>query len=289
MSNVTLSNGVEMPLLGLGTFQMGPTLAEAAVWAALTAGYRRVDTANSYLNERAVAGGMSASGVPRDDVFLSTKLWPTEYPDAAEAIDATLERLATDHVDLLYLHQPVGEVRTAWEAMEEAYAAGKVRALGLSNFSRGQVEEVLSYATVAPQVVTCESHPFAQREGFRRWLASRGIAMEAWFPLGHGSAELLREPTITDIAMAHGASPAQAILRWHVQRGVSVTPSTSKLEHIKENLRALSLELEEDEMAAIAALDRDEPFYVPTQEVLDGFLTRDLRFEEPREDPWYLR
>ena len=195
----------------------------------------------------------------------------------------------TDHVDLLYLHQPVGEVRTAWEAMEEAYAAGKVRALGLSNFSRGQVEEVLSYATVAPQVVTCESHPFTQREGFRRWLVSRGIAMEAWFPLGHGSAELLREPTITDIAMAHGASPAQAILRWHVQRGVSVTPSTSKLEHIKENLQALSLELEEDEMAAIAALDRDEPFYVPTQEVLDGFLTRDLRFEEPREDPWYLR
>lgn len=193
MEYVRLNNGLQMPAEGLGTFLLSPDEAEESVLAALKDGYRLIDTANAYMNERGVGRGIKRSGVKREDIFLVTKLWPTEYEDGMKAIDATLERLGTDYIDLLILHQPVGNYLAAYATMEEAYKAGKIKAMGLSNFPEELVEEVVDKAETAPQIVQVEAHPYFPQTELKKLLAKHGMALMAWYPLGHGDKTLIKQ------------------------------------------------------------------------------------------------
>ncbi|MBR3384446.1 MAG: aldo/keto reductase, partial [Atopobiaceae bacterium] len=232
MQYITLNNDVRMPAEGLGTFLMSPKEAEDATLAAIRAGYRHIDTANGYYNEAGVARGIRRSGVPRVQVFVSTKLWPSGYAHAAEHIDKTLARMGLDYVDMLILHQPCGDYLAAWKAMEDAYKAGKVRALGLSNFPVEKIQEVIDAAEVKPQLVTVENHPYHPNDELREFLSQYGIVIEAWYPLGHGDASLREEPVFAKLAEKYGKSPVQVILRWHIQKGNSIIPGSKSPAHL---------------------------------------------------------
>ena len=221
MEYLKLNNDVKMPVEGLGTFLMSPAEAEAASLAALEAGYVHIDTANAYMNEKAVGRAIAKSGVVRDKLFVSTKLWPSVYEAGDAAIEGTLNRLGLDYVDMLILHQPVGNYLAAWKTMEKAYKEGKVRALGLSNFPQEKIAEVIDHAEIKPQIVTVECHPYFAQSDLREYLSQYGIVIEAWYPLGHGDKGLQEEPVFTKLAERYGKAPAQVILRWHVQMGIA--------------------------------------------------------------------
>ena len=273
MEYVELNNGVRMPAMGLGTFMLSPAEAEAASLAALKDGYEHIDTANAYLNEKAVGRAIAQSGVARDKIFVSTKLWPSVYEVGDAAIDSTLARLGLDYVDMLILHQPVGNYLAAWKTMEKAYHEGKVRALGLSNFGRDRIAEVIEAAEIKPQLVTEECHPYFAQAELRAFLDQYGIVLEAWYPLGHGDKGLQEEPVFVKLAEKYGKTPAQVILRWHVQMGTSVIPGSKNPAHIVDNADIFDFELTADEMAEIAQLDGTKKYFEQTQEKLDGFLT----------------
>ena len=228
MEYLKLNNDAEMPIEGLGTFLMTPAEAEAAATAALAAGYEHIDTANAYMNERAVGRAIAKSGIARDKIFVSTKLWPSVYDAGMPTVDATLQRLGLDYVDMLILHQPVGDYLAAWRTMEEAYRAGEVRALGLSNFPQDKIAEVIEVADIKPQLVTAECHPYHAQHDLRAYLAPYGTVIEAWYPLGHGDKGLLEEPVFVNLAEKYGKTPAQVILRWHVQMGTSIIPGSKE-------------------------------------------------------------
>ena len=272
MQTIKLNNGVEMPAEGFGTFLMSPADAEGATLKALRAGYRHIDTANGYYNEAGVARAVRRSGLPREDVFVSTKLWPSGYGRAAEHIDATLARMGLDYVDMLILHQPCGDYMAAWKDMEAAYKAGKVRALGLSNFPIEKIEEVVAASEVRPQLVTVENHPYHSQQGLRDYLARYGIVIEAWYPLGHGDASLRNEPVFAELGAKYGKSPAQVILRWHIQKGNSILPSSKSWGHIKENLDIFDFALTPDEMARIASLDNTKSYYTADESTYERYL-----------------
>ncbi|MFD4958511.1 aldo/keto reductase [Microbacterium sp. NPDC058389] len=264
VTSVTLSNGHRMPQLGLGVYLVSdPAVCEASVRSALGAGYRLVDTAFVYRNERAVGRGIRSSGVPRDEVFLTTKLWPSTYgyDRATSAIAGSLERLDCGPIDLLLLHQPVGDVLGAWRAMEEAVDAGTVRAIGVSNFTVADLEKLLPKARIAPVVDQVELHPHWQQPELLPYLSRHGIVAEAWYPLGHGSAKLLNEPPVVAAASAHGKSAVQVILRWHLQRGFVAIPKSTDPAHIAANIDVFDFELTAAEMAGIDALGKDRPMF----------------------------
>ncbi|WP_197061094.1 aldo/keto reductase [Microbacterium mangrovi] len=260
--SLPLSNGRAMPQLGLGVYLVSDVaVCEASVLTALEAGYRLLDTAVLYRNERAVGRGIRASGVPRDDVFVTTKLWPSQfrYEKAARAIDGCLERLGTGTIDLLLLHQPVGDIRGAWRALEDAVDAGKVRSIGVSNFTVADLDPLLADARIAPAVNQVELHPYWQQPDLLPYLARHDIVAEAWYPLAHGSKKLLAEPVIATAAAAHGKSAAQVVLRWHLQRGFVAIPKSTDPAHILANLELFDFELTDAEMAGIDALGTDRP------------------------------
>ncbi|WP_455136863.1 aldo/keto reductase [Thermophilibacter sp.] len=272
MEYLELNNGVTMPVEGLGTFLMSPAEAEAASLAALEVGYEHIDTANAYMNERAVGRAIAKSGVARDKLFVSTKLWPSVYEAGDAAVDATLARLGLDYVDMLILHQPVGNYLAAWRTMERAYRAGKARALGLSNFGRDRIAEVMEAAEVKPQLVTEECHPYFAQTELRAYLRPHGIVIEAWYPLGHGDRGLREEPIFVELGEKYGKTPAQVILRWHVQMGASVIPGSKNPAHIADNADIFDFELTDDEMSRIARLDGTKRYYEATDEALAGYL-----------------
>ena len=272
MEYIKLNNGVSMPAMGLGTFLMKPAEAEAASLAALQAGYEHIDTANAYMNEKAVGRALKASGVDREKVFVSTKLWPSVYEAGMDAVDSTLARLQLDYVDMLILHQPTGNYLAAWKTMEEAYAAGKVRSLGLSNFPEDKIAEVMAVATVKPQLVTVECHPYHQQRVLRELLAQDSVVIEAWYPLGHGDRSLQEEPVFQELGQKYGKSAAQVILRWHVQMGTSIIPGSKSPAHIADNADIFDFELTADEMARVAELDGTKQYYVATPEQLAHYL-----------------
>lgn len=272
MEYLQLNNDVQMPAMGLGTFLMSPVEAEAATTAALATGYEHIDTANAYMNERAVGRAIAKSGVPRDKIFVSTKLWPSVYEAGMPAVDATLARLGLDYVDMLILHQPVGDYLAAWRTMEEAYRAGKVRAMGLSNFPQDKIAEVVEASEVKPQLVTVECHPYHQQRDLRAFLKPLGTVIEAWYPLGHGDKGLQDETVFTELAEKYGKSPAQVILRWHAQMGTSVIPGSKNPTHIADNADIFDFHLAESEMARIAQLDGTKSYYEQTDEALAGYL-----------------
>lgn len=272
MEYLELNNGVKMPVEGLGTFLLSPADAEAASLVALEAGYEHIDTANAYMNEKAVGRAIAKSGIARDKIFVSTKLWPSVYEAGDAAVDATLARLGLDYVDMLILHQPVGNYLAAWKTMERAYKAGKVKALGLSNFPQDKIAEVIDAAEIKPQLVTVECHPYFTQEELRAYLKPYGIVIEAWYPLGHGDAGLMGEPVFAKLAERHGKTPAQVILRWHTQMGFSIIPGSKNPDHIKDNAAIFNFSLTDDEMAEIAKLDGTKRYYTATEEALASYL-----------------
>lgn len=263
---IKLNNGRLMPRFGIGTFNdPGDSVAADAVLFALKNGYRHIDTAHAYRVERGVGQAVKESGIPRDQIWVTSKLWPSEYGDADAAIDRMLNRLGLDYIDLLYVHQPMGDWRAAWRAMERAVAAGKVRSLGLSNFDAADslYTAALGWAEIKPAVMQIECHPYAQR---RRWadkLAKDSIVLEAWFPLGGAMSNgaLFRDPVLMKIAETHGKTPAQIILRWHIQEGHSAIPGATYHPYITENIDIFDFELTPEEMAEIRALDKEERFF----------------------------
>lgn len=261
MEYFTLNNGVKMPAMGLGTFLLSPKDAENATYSALNCGYKLIDTANAYMNERGVGRGIRHSCVKREDFFLVTKLWPSEYEDADKAIEDTLKRLDTDYIDLLILHQPVGEYIAAYQAMERAYRAGKVRALGLSNFPEELVQDVIDKCDIKPQVLQVEAHPYYPQSALKAYLSKYDIRLMAWYPLGHGDKKLVNEKVFTRLAQKYGKSNAQIILRWHVQSGNVVIPGSKNPAHIAANLDIFDFALTDEEMNEIAALDKNARYY----------------------------
>ena len=270
MEYVTLNNGVKMPMAGIGTFLLTSDEAEASVLSALENGYRLIDTANAYVNEKAVGRAMKKSGLPREGIFLETKLWPAFY-EQSDAVEKTLARLDTDYIDLLLIHQPAGNYWAGYRLMEQAYEAGKVRAIGLSNFNVDQIEEIMSVCKVRPAVLQTELHPYNQEPKLKKLLKENGIVSQAWYPLGHGDKALLNEPLFADLGEKYGKSAAQIILRWHMQDGNIVIPGSRNPDHIKANFDLFDFVLTDDEMARIAALNQDKRYYTSTPELLKKY------------------
>ena len=270
MEYATLNNGIKMPMAGIGTFLLTPDEAEASVLSALQCGYRLIDTANAYVNEKAVGRAMRKSGISRDEIFLETKLWPSFY-EQEDAVEKTLQRLGTDYIDLLLIHQPAGNYVAGYRLMEKAYKEGKVRAIGLSNFTPEQVQEILDICEVKPAVLQTEVHPYSQEKELKAFLDKEGIVIQAWYPLGHGDKALIQEPLFTEFGKKYGKSNAQVILRWHIQAGNIVIPGSKNPAHIKDNFNLFDFALTDDEMAKITALDKQKRYYTSTPEMLKKY------------------
>ena len=279
MEYITLNNGVKSPVIGIGTFMLSPADAEKSVREALKIGYSLVDTANAYVNERAVGRGMRASGVKREDIFLSTKLWPSEYENP-NAVDETLERLGVDYVDLLYIHQPAGNWHAGYRQLEKAYINGKAKSIGISNFEGKYIAELEQKWEIVPQFIQVEAHPYFTQRELRETLDRYGIKLMSWYPLGHGDKSLINEPVFAGLGEKYGKTPAQVILRWHIQMGFAVIPGSRNVDHIRDNLNILDFTLTGDEMAQIAALDRGERYYHRTDEQLKQFASWRPEFEK---------
>ena len=270
MEYAVLNNGVKMPMAGIGTFLLTPDEAEASVLHALQNGVRLIDTANAYVNEKAVGRAMKRSGLPREEIFLETKLWSSFY-EQPDAVEKTLARLDTDYIDLLLIHQPAGNYVAGYRLMEKAYKEGKVRAIGLSNFNQAQVSEILSLCEVKPTILQTELHPYHQEPSLKTFLKKNGIVAQAWYPLGHGDKALLEEPLLTALGQKYGKSAAQIILRWHMQVGNIVIPGSKNPAHIKANFDLFDFVLTDEEMAQIAALNQDKRYYTSTPELLKKY------------------
>lgn len=270
MEFATLNNGLKMPMAGIGTFLLSPDEAEASVLAALEDGYRLIDTANAYVNEKAVGRAMKKSGLKREEIFLETKLWPSFYEND-DAVDKTLERLGTDTIDLLLIHQPAGNYVAGYRQMEKAYKEGKVKSIGLSNFNQEQMEEILGLCQVKPAVLQTEVHPYFQEQELKSFLSKEGMVIQAWYPLGHGDKALLEEPLFTQLGKKYGKTNAQVILRWHIQDGNIVIPGSKNPAHIKDNFDLFDFSFTEEEMEKIAALDKNTRYYYSTPEMLKKY------------------
>lgn len=270
MKFATLNNGLSMPMAGIGTFLLTPDEAEASVLAALEDGYRLIDTANAYVNEKAVGRAMKKSGLKREEIFLETKLWPSFYEDD-NAVDKTLERLGTEYIDLLLIHQPAGNYVAGYRQMEKAYKEGKVKAIGLSNFNQAQIEEILGLCQVKPAVLQTEVHPYFQEQELKSFLSKEGMVIQAWYPLGHGDKALLEEPLFTKLGKKYGKTNAQIILRWHIQDGNIVIPGSKNPAHIKDNFDLFDFSFTEEEMEKIAALDKNTRYCTSTPEMLEMY------------------
>lgn len=270
MEYVTLNNGVKMPMAGIGTFLLSPDEAEASVLSALENGYRLIDTANAYVNEKAVGRAMKKSGVPREEIFLETKLWPAFY-EQEDAVEKTLERLDTDYIDLLLIHQPAGNYIAGYRQMEKAYKGGKVKAIGLSNFSEKMIRKILEICEVKPAILQTEVHPYSQEKQLKKFLQQEGMVIQAWYPLGHGDKALIQESVFTELAEKYHKSNAQIILRWHIQSGNIVIPGSKNPDHIKDNFDLFDFTLTDEEMDRIAAMDQQKRYYVSTPELLQKY------------------
>ena len=279
---ITLNDGNKIPQFGLGVFQIsGDEKTKEACLEAFKLGYRHVDTAHAYQNERGVGQAVKESGLPREEIWITTKLWPSEYGEGktAKAIDKMLERLQTEYIDLLLLHQQFGDYLGAWKDMEKAVAEGKVKSIGLSNFESERLEEVLAAATIKPSVLQVECHPYYQQNDLKKRIAPFNTVIESWYPLGHGDAALIDEAVFTKLAEKYGKTNAQIILRWHIQEGIIVFPKSSNPVHIKENIDIFDFELIEEEMNEIRQLDKGFRYFTMTlkeqEEALGQFVPAD--------------
>lgn len=266
---VQLNNGCKIPQLGLGVFQIPEDAdAKAVCLEALKIGYRHIDTAHHYYNERGVGQAVRESGIPRGEIWVTSKLWPNEYGEeiTGAAIDSMLERLGLEYIDLILLHQQVGDYLGAWKALEKAVETGKVRSIGLSNFESGRLEEILQAAKIYPAVLQVECHPYYTQSALKERVATYGTKLECWFPLGHGDPKLLNEEVFTALGRKYGKTNTQIILRWHMQMGQIPLPKSKNPQHLRENLDIFDFELTDAEMQEIQKLDQGVRYYNVTLE-----------------------
>ena len=277
-----LNDGNVIPQFGMGVYQVPEGEATIhAISEALRLGYRHIDTAHAYQNERSVGKAIKESGIPREEIFVTSKLWPSEYGEGItmEGIDKMLARLDMPYIDLLLLHQQFGDYLGAWKDMEKAVAQGKVKSIGLSNFESNRLEEVCEAATIKPAVLQVECHPYYQQDALKKRIAAYGTIIESWYPLGHGDAGLMGEEIFACLGKKYGKTNAQIILRWHIQAGNVIFPRAISPIHIKENMDIFDFELAEDEMNEIKAMDRNVRFFNMSLEeqerMLSGFKPAD--------------
>lgn len=268
MEYVTLHNGVNMPILGYGVYQVSKEECERCVSDALRAGYRAIDTAQSYFNEEQVGNAIAKSGVAREDIFLTTKVWVEHYgyEGAKRSVLNSMNKLQTDYLDLVLLHQPFADYYGAYRALEELYDEGKLRAIGVSNFYPDRLVDIASFSRIKPMVNQVETHPLNQQEEARKWMCRYDIQIEAWAPFGEGRGGLFGNPVLAEIGKKYGKTTAQVMLRWHIQRNTVVIPKSTHKERMEENLRVFDFALSEDDMHAIAALDQKQSAFFSHQD-----------------------
>ncbi len=278
MEYITLNNQITCPSVGIGTYMLKPADAQNSVREALKMGYRLIDTANAYVNERAVGRGIKESGVAREEIFVSTKLWPSEYENE-NAVDEDLQRLGLDYIDLLYLHQPAGNWLAGYRQLEKAYKQGKIRAIGISNFEGKYLDQLEKQWEIAPQFMQVEAHPYYTQKELRKTLDKYGIKLMSWYPLGHGDKSLINEKIFSNLAAKYHKSNAQIILRWHTQMGFAVIPGSKNVDHIRDNADIFDFRLTDEEMNEIASLDQGVRYYIRTDEQLKHFAAWRPQFE----------
>ena len=259
-SILSLSNGINIPSIGIGTFDVKPSDCEKALDFALKNGYRLIDTANAYFNEKAVGRAIKKSSVPREQIFLSTKLWPNVYDDLNE-IEKTFERLQVDYIDLLFLHQPAGNFVAGYKNLEKLYKQQRIRSIGISNFEGEKLDKLLNKVEIKPHIIQAEAHPYFPRKELLKQLKPYGIHIMGWFPLGHGDQTLMNQEVFTRLGKKYNKSNAQIILRWHVQKGFITIPGAITPEFILANIDVFDFKLTDDEMAEIAKLDSGKRYY----------------------------
>jgi len=263
--SVTLNNGVQMPQLGFGVYQIPADQTEQAVTDALEVGYRHLDTASAYGNEEAVGRAIASSGIPRDELFVTTKLWIQDRPvedNTKRAFDASLQRLGLDYLDLYLIHQPYGDVYSQWRAMQELHAQGAIKAIGVSNFYPDRLVDLALHNEVVPAVNQVETHPYFQREDYQDLMRKHGVRIESWGPFAEGRNNLFTDPVLTEIGNAHGKSVAQVVLRWLIQRGVVVIPKSERADRMKENIEVFDFVLTGEQMDQIAAMDTGSSLFL---------------------------
>lgn len=260
MKYVTLSNGIKMPQLGYGVYQVSKDECERCVLDALKVGYRHIDTAQSYFNEEEVGNAIVKSGIPREEIFLTTKVWIEHYgyEEAKKSVYESLRKLKTDYIDLMLLHQPFSDYYGAWRALEELYAEGKLKAIGISNFYPDRMVDICSFAKIKPMVNQVETHPHNQQIEAQEWMKKYGVQIEAWAPFGEGRGGLFTNETIAKIAAKYNKTVAQVILRWELQRGIVVIPKSVHIERMQENFDVFDFELSDEDMAIMASLDKKQ-------------------------------
>ena len=268
MEYVTLNNGVKMPILGYGVYQVTQEECERCVLDALKVGYRSIDTAQSYFNEEQVGNAIQKSGVPREDLFLTTKVWVEHYgyEQAKASVLESMRKLQTDYLDLVLLHQPFSDTYGAWRALEELYDEGKLRAIGVSNFYVDRMVDFASFNRIKPMVNQMETHIFNQQKELKGWADKYGVQLEAWAPFGEGRKGTFDDPVIGEIAAKYGKTPAQIMLRWHIQRGVVVIPKSTHIERMQENFAVFDFSLSAEDMKAITELDHKESSFFSHQD-----------------------
>jgi len=266
MNKIELSSGYEIPQMGIGVYLVKDQEAcKKSVLDSMENGCRHIDTAQMYQNEKAVGEAIRASGIPREEIYVTTKIWPTnyDYEKARVAIQASLDSMQLDYIDLMLLHQPYEDYLAAWKALEEAVDQGKIRSIGLSNFTAKQVQSILDIAKIKPVVNQVECHPYEQKKELRKFLKTNNIFTEAWYPLGHGNKKLLSDPVFAEIGKKYGKSNVQIILRWHIEIGNIIFPKSTNPAHIKSNMEIFDFELTKEDMDKIAGLDKRKPFLNP--------------------------
>lgn len=279
MKKINLNNHLECPVLGLGTYMLSPNEAYQSTLEALKMGYSLIDTANAYVNERSVGHAIKDSGIQRENVFLSTKLWPSEYENE-NAIDETLERLGVDYVDLLYIHQPAGNWLAGYRQLEKAYREGKAKSIGISNFEGKYLTELETKWEIIPQFIQVEAHPYFTQTELRKALNKYNIKLMSWYPLGHGDPALLNESIFKSLGKKYGKTPVQIILRWHTQMGFVVIPGSKNTNHIQDNFNIFDFTLTSEEMSEIKKLDKGVRYYNRTDEQLDAFASWQPTYEK---------
>lgn len=259
MEYVTLSNGLKMPVLGYGVYQVTKDECERCVLDALETGYRSIDTAQSYFNEEEVGSAIKKSGIPREDFFLTTKVWVEHYgyENTKASVLESLKKLQTDYIDLMLLHQPFSDYYGAWRALEELYKEGKIKAIGVSNFYPDRLVDIASFAEICPMVNQVETHIFNQQIEAKKWMDKYNVQIEAWAPFGEGRKGTFDNEVIADIAQKYNKTTAQVMLRWNIQRGVVVLPKSTHKERMAENINVFDFMLSDEDMAAITALDKN--------------------------------
>lgn len=260
MEQVTLYNGVKMPIVGYGVYQVSKEECERCVRDALAVGYRSIDTAQSYFNEEQVGDAIVKSGVSREEIFLTTKVWVEHYgyEEAKKSVLESMRKLQTEYLDLVLLHQPFSDYYGAYRALEDLYAEGKLRAIGVSNFYPDRLVDIASFSRVKPMVNQVETHPFHQQTEAKKWMDKYGVQMEAWAPFGEGRGGLFENPVLAQLAEKYNKTTAQIILRWHIQRGVVVIPKSTHKTRMEENLQIFDFLLEPEDMCRISALDKNQ-------------------------------